>query len=129
MIDKLRKWIVYKWDYLQNMVHKHGEYLGIIVALLILLIFPGLIRQIDPSAAPIDPGILSGIVLAIVAVLIFNSVTWWLIRVIWPVFADYSNSLFISDFKSLAPCQRVLIYLGFFLFFVIFHLIALIAIV
>jgi len=54
------------------------------------MIFPRLIRQIDPSAAPIDPGILSGIVLAIVAVLVFNSVTWWLIRVIWPVFADYS---------------------------------------
>lgn len=128
MKNNIKMWVLYKWHYLKFIIYKHGEYLGIIASLLLLLIFPYLIRKVDPSAAPIDPGILSGIVLAIVAVLVFNAVTWWLIRIIWPAFAHYSANNFVSDFKSLLPCQRVYIYLGFFLFFVLALLIALVAI-
>lgn len=124
MINKLKQWRII----VENMARRHNEYLGLIIALLLLYFFPILIRKIDPSAAPIDPGILSGIVLAVVAVLVFNSVTWWLIRAIWPVFADYSNTFFSTDFQSLLPWQRVCIYLCFFLYFVSSFLLALVAI-
>jgi hypothetical protein len=128
MINKLKDWISYKLLFLIGLLRKHGEYLGILAALLILWIFPWLIRKIDPTAAPIDPGVLSGIVLAVAAVLIFNSVTWWLVRTIWPLFSDYSLNTLKSDFDLLLPWQRVRIYLGFFLYFVSSFIVALMAI-
>ncbi|MBB6126974.1 hypothetical protein [Mucilaginibacter lappiensis] len=107
---------------------QHTEYIGITVALLLLLIFPPIIRLYDPTAAPIDAGALSGILLAVVSVLIFLSVTWWFIRAIWPVFAEYSNTDFTTDFKNLQPWQKIKIYMGFYSFVVLAFLAALVAI-
>jgi len=116
------------WSRIESYGRKHSEYVGILVALLLLLVFPPLIRMIDPSAAPIDPGVLSAILLAVVAILIFNSVTWWIIRAIWPVFAEYSNEHFTRNFKTLTPCQKVVIYLAFFFVFILSFVAALVAI-
>ena len=91
------------------------EFAGITVILLIFIFFPYFVRQIDVTAAAIDPGIFSAIILAISAVLIFQAVTWWVIRIIWPVFATYSTFQFENNFKSLQSWQKVLIYLGFYL--------------
>jgi hypothetical protein len=71
--------------------------------------------MVDSSAAAIDPGIYSAIILAVSAILIFKAGTWWIIKVIWPVFAEYSNQQFERNFKSLITWQKVLIYLGFYL--------------
>lgn len=91
------------------------ELTGIFLAVLIFLIFPFMIRQIDSSAAAIDAGILSAIILAVIAMLIFKALTWWLLRTIWPVFADFSTYHFERNFKLLERQQKVLIYLGFYL--------------
>lgn len=88
---------------------------GIIVIILIFLLYPYFIRQIDATAAAIDPGIISAIILAVTAILIFKSATWWIIKAIWPVFAHYSEHSFESNFKSLTAGQKVVIYLGFYL--------------
>jgi len=88
---------------------------GIIVIILIFLIYPYFIRQIDVTAASIDPGIISAIILAIFAILIFKSATWWIIKAIWPVFAHYSEHNFETNFKSLSAGQKVVIYLVFYL--------------
>lgn len=91
------------------------EITGILVIVLIFLFFPYGVRMVDSSAAAIDPGIYSAIILAVSAILIFKAGTWWIIKVIWPVFAEYSQHQFERNFKSLVTSQKVLIYLGFYL--------------
>lgn len=91
------------------------EFTGIIVVITAFLLFPYIIRQLDVTAAAIDPGIISAVILAAVAILIFKALTWWLIKVIWPVFADYSSRQFESNFRAMLPRQKVVIYLGFYL--------------
>ncbi len=97
-------------------LHISKEVAGIFVIVFIFLGFPYIVRQIDNTAAAIDPGIFSAIILAVSAILIFKALTWWLIRTIWPVFAEYSAEHFERNFKSLFSWQKVLIYLGFYLF-------------
>lgn len=116
------------WSRVKKWARKHAEYITILAALILLLSFPSMIRGIDPTAAPIDPGILSAILLSVVAVLVFMSVTWWIIRMIWPVFADYSCNHFERNFKTLTACQKVLIYLGFYLALFVSFVAALVAI-
>lgn len=91
------------------------EFAGILVVVSAFLLFPYIIRQLDNTAAAIDPGIISAIILAAVAFLIFKALTWWLIKVIWPVFADYSERQFESNFRAMQSGHKVIIYLGFYL--------------
>ena len=91
------------------------EFAGIVVIILIFLLYPYFIRQIDVTAAAIDPGIYSAIILAVSAILIFKAATWWIIKAIWPVFGRYSDHHFEANFKSLTAGQKVIIYLGFYL--------------
>ncbi len=102
---------------------------GIIVIILIFLIYPYFIRQIDATAAAIDPGALSAIILAVFAILIFKSATWWIIKVIWPVFAEYSDLHFERNFRALVSWQKVVIYLGFYLMILYAFVIVLIALI
>ena len=92
------------------------EFTGIFIIVLIFIFFPYGVRMVDSSAAAIDPGIYSAIILAVSAILIFKAGTWWIIKVIWPVFAEYSNQQFERNFRGLIATQKVLIYLGFYLF-------------
>ena len=91
------------------------EFAGIVFILLLFILFPRLVRQVDYSAAPIDPGAFSAVILAVSAMLIFKAVTWWLLKTIWPVFADYSDNYFERNFKSLLSLHKVIIYLLFYL--------------
>lgn len=91
------------------------EMLGIIAVVTAFLIFPFIIRKFDVTAAAIDPGIISAVILAAVAILIFKALTWWLIKVIWPVFADFSESQFENNFRAMQSGQKVTLYLGFYL--------------
>ncbi|SKB64185.1 hypothetical protein [Daejeonella lutea] len=91
------------------------EFKGLIVSALSFILFPYLIRFVDASAAAIDPGILSGILLSIAAVLFFQATTWWVIKAIWPAFAIYSRDQFEGSFKRLPGRQKVVVYLGFYL--------------
>ncbi len=91
------------------------EYKGLIISALSFILFPYLIRMVDNSAAAIDPGVLSGIILSIAAVLFFQATTWWVIKAIWPAFAIYSRDHFVGNFKSLRAGQKVGVYLGFYL--------------
>ncbi len=82
---------------------------------LIFLAFPWLIREIDVTSAPLDPGILSAVFVAILGVLTFKAVTWILIRSIWPDFAEYAQFDLFLDFLGLKELHKVLIFLGFYL--------------
>ncbi|HEY0669623.1 MAG TPA: hypothetical protein VGD22_15680 [Sphingobacteriaceae bacterium] len=91
------------------------EYLFIAAAFGLFIWFPFLSRKIDVTSAPIDPGALSAIIMAILALMAFKAVTWWVINIIWPVLSEYSKNHFERNFKSLLPWQKVLIYLSFYL--------------
>lgn len=91
------------------------EHLAIFFSLILFLYFPWVSRRIDITSAPIDPGALSAVIMAILALLAFKAVTWWLINIIWPVLAEYSKEHFERNFKSLPSWQKVIIYLGFYL--------------
>ena len=91
------------------------EHSGILMLLLSFLMFPYIIRMIDGTAAAIDPGIFSAVILAASAGLIFKALTWWVIKAVWPVFADYSAAQFEQNFRALPAKEKVLIYLGFYL--------------
>ncbi len=91
------------------------EYQIISISLLVFLIFPWMSRHVDVTSAPVDPGILSIVIIAIVSFLIFKTATWWVIRAVWPILAEYSETDFEANFLGLAPWQKVLIWLGFYL--------------
>jgi hypothetical protein len=91
------------------------EHSGILMLLLSFLMFPYIIRMIDGTAAAIDPGIFSAVILAASSGLIFKALTWWVIKAVWPVFADYSTFQFEQNFRALPAKEKVLIYLGFYL--------------
>ena len=87
----------------------------IFLSLVLFLLFPFLCRHIDVTSAPLDPGILSIMIMAVLTFLVFKAVTWMAIRIIWPVFAEYSEVQFEGNFRSLTQLQKVLIYLGFYM--------------
>jgi hypothetical protein len=91
------------------------EYKGMIISALSFMLFPYLIRLVDSSAAAIDPGVLSAIILSIAAVLFFQATTWWVIKAIWPAFAMYSQEQFERNFRTLSAAHKVIIYLAFYL--------------
>jgi len=91
------------------------EFKGLIISAVSFILFPYIIRVVDTSAAAIDPGVLSGILLSIAAVLFFQATTWWVIKAIWPAFATFSRDQFGGAFKRLPGRQKVLVYLGFYL--------------
>lgn len=94
---------------------RYNEPLSIVLLLLLFLAFPWLCRHVDATSAPLDPGVLSAVIMAVLSFLLFKAVTWQVIRVIWPVFALYSACDFEYDFRGLLAREKVLIYLGFYL--------------
>lgn len=93
---------------------KHEGFL-LLCVMITFLAFPWLSRHIDITSAPVDPGALSIVIMAVLAFLVFKSFTWLLLQVIWPVFAEYSEWNFEDDFVSLPALYKVLIYLSFYL--------------
>jgi len=91
------------------------EKIGILLSLILFLSFPWLSRHWDITSAAIDCGALSAVIMAVFTQLVFKAVTWRLIKAIWPVLANYSEFHFENNFKSLAPCVKVVIYLSFYL--------------
>lgn len=91
------------------------KYAGIILALLCFLPYPWLSRMLAAGSIAIDPGVLTAVILTILSVLLFQAITWWLIKTIWPVLAQYATENFEQNFKSLLPWQKVIIYLSFYL--------------
>lgn len=95
--------------------NRYNEPFIIMLLLALFLAFPWLCRHVDVTSAPLDPGALSAVVMAIFSFLLFKAVTWQVLKMIWPVFSEYSEGSFEFDFKGLVAREKVLIYLGFYL--------------
>lgn len=92
------------WRLLQTMLALTG--------LAVLFIHAGpLLRQADPTAAVVDPGALSLVLLAAMALATFLSVSHWLTGLLWPILRSYRKYYFSNNFKSLLPWQKITFYL------------------
>lgn len=103
------------------------EYSIIMFSVCIFLVFPWISRYIDVTSASFDLGILSAILLSILALLSFKAVTWIVIKAIWPLFSFYSENQLERDFKILLPLEKVVIYLMFYLLLLLAFIITLVA--
>ena len=73
-----------------------------------------LLRLAAPTAAVIDIGALSLVLLAVVALAAFLAVSRRLVGLLWPVLRDYQRFHFSNNFKSLSPWQKITFYLVVF---------------
>lgn len=88
-------------------------YLSVAIAVMAaLFILAGpLLRGLDPTAAAVDIGAVSLVLLALLALAAFIAVSRWLLGLLWPVLRDYQHHHFTPNFKTLQPWQK----LGFYL--------------
>ena len=73
-----------------------------------------LLRLADTTAAVVDVGALSLVLLAVVALAAFLTVSRWLLGLLWPVMRNYQRNHFANNFKSLLPWQKITFYLVIF---------------
>lgn len=86
----------------------------LLAGILLFFLAGPLLRLADPTAAAVDIGALSLLLLGLVSGLGFITVSHWLTGLLWPVFRDFRKHHFEPFFKSLRPWQKILIYLGCF---------------
>lgn len=100
-----------RWRILWRWLHTALALLG----LFLLLAHSGpLLRLADPTAAVVDIGALSLVLLAVAALAAFLAVSRWLIGLLWPVLRDYRQHHFPNNFKCLLPWQKITFYLVIF---------------
>lgn len=86
-----------------------------LATLLVLLAWSGpLLRMADHTAAVVDLGALSLVLLAAVALAAFLAISHWLLGILWPVLRPYQKEHFTHNFKSLQPWQKITFYLVIF---------------
>ncbi len=90
------------------------EYTAALLAFAAFLAWPSVSRRIDLTSAPIDPGVMSAVLMAVFATLVFVLLAWWLLRNLLPVLGNYIDRQFDFHFKRLRSCQKVIVSLGFF---------------
>ena len=98
------------------MVGRRLPYLTVTtVAMAALFVYAGpLLRGLDPTAAAVDIGAASLVLLAMLALAIFVAVNRWLLGLLWPVLRDYQRHHFSPNFKSLQPWQKIGFYIVIF---------------
>jgi len=103
---------------MENFIIIYRKYLLttlLLASILAYLCYQPLIRLVDVTAAPIDYGILSAVLIAAIAVLSFVQLCLWVLHQNWPFLGEYAAEHFERNFKSLLSWQKVSFYLGFFL--------------
>ena len=94
---------------------RHLYLTAVIAAMAVLFIYAGpLLRWLDPTAAAIDIGAASLVLLALLALALFVAVSRWLLGLLWPMLRDYQRHHFSPNFKSLQPWQKIGFYLVIF---------------
>lgn len=85
----------------------HHEELTLLIAFLLFFLSPPFFRLFDPTAGSYDAGVLQLIILAIVALCVFQSFTWLVMRIVWPSIRAYLENDFVFDFNTLQPWQKI----------------------
>lgn len=100
---------------LHEFVLRHRLSLTLIATLLIFVLSGDLLRKVDISAAPIDPGILAILPLSAITVISFMMLSHLVIAWQWPVLDQFHLEFLERTFKSLQLWQKSLLYFSFYL--------------
>ena len=100
---------------LHEFVLRHKLSLTLMVTLLLFVLSGDLLRQVDVSAAPIDPGILAILPLSAITVISFMMLSHLVIAWQWPVLDQFHLQYLEQTFKSLPLWQKIFIYFSFYL--------------
>jgi hypothetical protein len=115
--------------FLTEQLEKHRMSITLGLMLLLFIKFSPIVRWLDFSAAPIDLGILSVVLVAAFSVLTFMQLSLWLLHRNWPVLAEYAEYYLSGTFKSLESWQKVSFYMVFFLGLLLAFVVTLMALV
>ena len=108
-----------------NLKEWKEELAGILLALLLFLVSPFLLRLLDPTAGAYDAGVLHIIVFSLVALLTFSFLAWVGIKLNFKEVFDYLQTDFTKDFATLDKWQKTKIsLLLYFFYLLLFVLIA-----
>jgi len=72
------------------------------------------LRYLDAAAAVVDIGILSLLLLSVLALLGFIGISLWLSNLLWPSFRSFRKQHFEHHFKTLEPWQKIAFYMAAF---------------
>jgi len=96
-------------------VQRHKLSLTLIATLLLFVLSGDLLRKVDVSAAPIDPGILAILPLSAITVISFMMLSHLIIAWQWPVLDQFHIEYLERTFKSLSLWQKNVTYFSFYL--------------
>jgi len=100
-----------------------NEFLSIPLALLLWFYSPTLLRLFDPTAGVYDSAVLQQIIFAIIAVLIFHGLAWFLLKLTFPEIYRFLDDDFEEHFSNLQKWQKLklslLLFSLYFLAFVV----------
>jgi len=105
-----------------KLFNKHPELMTIPAAVLIWIVSIYILRAIDPTSGVFDPGIFQIPLFAIFQLLLYISVAWLVIGLVFGTFKTYLISKMKFDFKDLTPWQRIK--LSYYVFFLLVVLLA-----
>lgn len=100
-----------------------NEFLSIPLALLLWFYSPTLLRMVDPTAAAYDSAVLQQVIFAIIAVLIFHGMAWFLLKLTFPEIYRFLDRDFGVYFTNLQGWRKLklslLLFSLYFLAFVV----------
>ena len=116
---KLQRKELKKESKLKTLFRSYPELASIAVMLALWFTLPLVLRLIDPTAGTFDAGFLQIPVFAILLGLIFLSISWILLRLVFGMIYTYLISKeYESDFENLSKWQKIT--LSYSLFFSLF---------
>jgi len=99
-----------------KLFNKHPELITLPIALLVWVLSIFLLRWLDPTSGTFDAGIFQIPLFSIIQFLVFVSVAWLVLGLVFGTFKKYLKTNMKSDFQKLEPWQKIkLSYSVFFL--------------
>lgn len=118
-MNKLKNWLENSWNILTKTIRQHSEYLLLVTAMFLFLVSPFILRWYDPTAGTFDIGVLQVNITSIISLLIFCSVSWLMLKAIWPDLRIFFENEFGTAFKSLTSWQKILTSLFVYCFIIL----------
>lgn len=85
-----------------------------IVLLLLWILTPGWLHQLDKTAGSVDPSVIMLVLLSLLTFLIVTALSWWLLQHFWLAMGLPAIGLMILQFNTLKLWQQLGFYWGSF---------------
>lgn len=102
--------------------NKYPELISIPAAVLVWIVSIYILRAIDPTSGVFDPGIFQIPLFAIFQFLLYISIAWLVLGIVFGTFKKYLRSEMKFDFKELTSWQKIK--LSYSVFFLLLALLA-----